>query len=58
MTNFDVLKTLPFSTFASFTYEIARRECDSLQEYEAVLMREYPENGMEALRKVQCSRND
>lgn len=53
MTNFEALKTLPLSTFASFTYDMARRECTSLQEYEAILMREYPETGMKALRKVQ-----
>lgn len=53
-TNHEVLKQMPINSFANMIYTMATRDCKTLQEFEALLRREFPEEGKRALQDLQC----
>ena len=59
MNNFDVLKQMPLKEFANMVFNVAKYDCKSLEEFEAILNREIPVEMegefKEALQKMQLS---
>lgn len=59
MKNFEVLKQLPPSDFASMVFHVVRYDCGTVQDFEDFLNKEVqPElegTLKEALQKIQCS---
>lgn len=52
MTNYEALKQMPISSFANMIYTMATRDCKTLQDFEALLHRKFPEEGKEALQDL------
>lgn len=52
MTNYEVIKQMPLESFANLVYTIATRDCETLQEFETILRKEFPKEGERALQNV------
>lgn len=44
MTNFEALKQMPLKSFANMVFNVARRDCNNLEEFEAFLSQEIPKH--------------
>lgn len=44
MTNFEILQQMPFQNFANMVFEVTRRDCKGLEDFEAFLRKETPKN--------------
>lgn len=44
MTNFEILQQMPLKSFANMVFEVTRRDCKSLEDFEAFLRKEIPNN--------------
>lgn len=62
MTNYDVLKQMPQSSFANMIFAVVKNECETLNDFEDFLRTEIkPElepTLKEALQNLQCSSTD
>lgn len=44
MTNFEILQQMPLKSFANMVFEVTRCDCKSLEDFEAFLRKEIPNN--------------
>lgn len=52
MTNFEALKQMPLKSFANMVFNVARRDCSSLEEFEAFLCQEIPKHLEQTVEKA------
>ena len=43
VTNFDALKQMPLKEFANMVFEVVRRDCRNLKDFESFLRKEIPQ---------------
>ncbi len=43
VTNFDALKQMPLKEFANMVFEVVRRDCRDLKDFESFLRKEIPQ---------------
>lgn len=55
VTNFDALKQMPLREFANMVFEIVRRDCKELKDFESFLRKEIPQE-LEKQWKMHCRR--
>ena len=53
MTNFEALKQMPMKSFANLIFSGVKKEYSTLEEFERMLEREFPEELEGALQKLQ-----
>ncbi len=58
MTNFEILQQMPLESFANMIFEVTRRDCKNLKDFEAFLKKEIPQDlektAKKALQDLQC----
>ena len=58
MPNFEALKQMPLKNFANMVFEIVRRDCKDIKDFEDFLRKEIPqsleETAQKALQNLQC----
>lgn len=52
MTNFEALKQMPLKSFANMVFNVARRDSNSLEEFEAFLSQEIPKHLEQTVEKA------
>lgn len=52
VTNFEVLKQMPLKSFANMVFNVARRDSNSLEEFEAFLSQEIPKHLEQTIEKA------
>lgn len=62
MKNFEILKQMPVSSFATMVYDIVKNECNSVEEFEKLLDSDIQEDLEDAvkgaLHNMQCSNDE
>lgn len=54
MTNYEAITQMPLESFANLVYTMATKDCETLQEFETILRKDFPKEGERALQNLQC----
>lgn len=54
LTNYEAITQMPLESFANLVYTMATKDCETLQEFETILRKDFPKEGERALQNLQC----